>query len=306
MKRFNIQALVYAGVFFISLSSILIRLSDAPSLVIAFWRMAFSVLFLLPFVIKKIPAEARKIKKEDLMLCLASGLILAVHFAAWITSIEYTSVSSATVIVTMHPLLVVTAGFFILGEKITARSLFFIIMALAGSALLAMGDSRAGGTHLYGDLLAGAGMLTFAAYLVIGRAVRQRVSAGLYTIIVYTTCTLLLLLVNTAAGIPLLPYSAREFLIFISMAFFCTILGHSIFNWALRYLEPVFVSTSILGEPVFASIMAVFIFREIPGGLNLAGGALVITGIFLFMGNGTARGDGKRKISGSHFHGEKN
>jgi len=285
MKRFNIQALVYAGVFFTSLSSILIRLSDAPSLVIAFWRMAFSVLFLLPFVINKFPSEARKMEKKDFLLCLASGLFLAVHFAAWITSLEYTSVSSSTVIVTMHPLLVVAAGFLLLGERITARSLIFIITALAGSVLLAMGDSRAGGAALYGDLLAGAGTVTIAAYFIIGRVVRQRMSAGLYTLIVYTTCTLFLLLASLAAGLPLTNYPAREFLIFIALAFFCTMLGHSIFNWALKYLEPVFVSTSILGEPVFASIMAVYFFREVPGVLNLSGAALVIAGLYLFMRN---------------------
>jgi len=304
MKRFNIQALVYAGVFFTSLSSILIRLSDAPSLVIAFWRMAFSVLFLLPFVINKFPSEARKMEKKDFLLCLASGLFLAVHFAAWITSLEYTSVSSSTVIVTMHPLLVVAAGFLLLGERITARSLIFIITALAGSVLLAMGDSRAGGTALYGDLLAGTGTVTIAAYFIIGRVVRQRMSAGLYTLIVYTTCTLFLLLASLAAGLPLTHYPAREFLIFIALAFFCTMLGHSIFNWALKYLEPVFVSTSILGEPVFASIMAVYFFSEVPGVMNLAGAALVIAGLYLFMRNTPSGIKVKMDGDGSSLKGE--
>ena len=119
--------------------------------------------------------------------------------------------------------------------------------------------------------------------MLVGRTVRKNVSLPLYTFTVYGISTLVLLLLDLFTGTLFFPYSAREFLIFFLLALVCTIGGHTVFNWALRYMKPSFISTAVLGEPVFASILALLIFRESPSLYTLLGGVLVIAGIFFFI-----------------------
>ncbi len=293
------RSLVVLGVAFASLSAIFIRISDAPPVVIAFYRMLFTSVMLVPLFLTRQkrgnpqeegPEESpgagprgARLSQRDLSLLVASGAFLAIHFASWNASLSYTTVASSVVLVTLHPMFVALGSVLLLGEHVPRRAFGFIALAIAGSALLSYGDFALGPEALFGNMLAVIGALAVAGYMLIGRFLRRSMQAKVYNISVYSVAAIILLLISLLRGDALGPYPAHEFLIFASLAFFCTILGHSIFNWALKYVSASSVSTSILLEPIFATLMALVLFHEVPGPLAIAGGSIVVLSLYMVL-----------------------
>ncbi len=278
------SAVVSVGVLFVSFSAIFIRLTDAPPLIIAAYRMAFAAIIMSPlYVRERLRSVNTGATKRAVGLSLLSGLFLALHFSTWVTSLRYTSVASSTVIVTTNPMIVGLLALFILHEKIRPRAAAFMVAGFGGSVLLMVGGFSVGGSAPLGDFLAFVGALMVSGYMLIGRVVRQSMSLHQYTFIVYSSSALLLILFAVVAGNRFFPYSLKDFGLFLGLAIFCTLLGHSLFNWALRYLKPTVVATSILGEPVIATVLAFFIFGEVPTVTTIVGGLVILASIYLFM-----------------------
>jgi len=288
------RLVVLLGVGFASFSSIFIRFSQAPSLVIAFYRMFFAALIMLPFFIRNAGVEGERATGGDWLRMGAAGFFLALHFAAWISSLSLTTVASSVVLVNTHPILVFFLSRLFFKERGTAAQLFFILLTITGSAILSVGDMRAGEGALSGDLLAFIGAMMVGLYLIVGRSVRRRHSLAFYTSIVYSSSAFFLLLFVLAAGRPLFGYPAREWMLFLLLAVVCTILGHSLYNWALKYISTTFVSVTILIEPVAAAAMAYGFFGEVPGRLAAIGAVLVLAGIYLY---GRSRGESEKRAA---------
>jgi len=281
---------VVIGVIFTSFSSIFVRLSTAPPLIIASYRMWLTTIFVVLLFTRDLVRPGRETSDATgssrppvVLLSIASGVFLSLHFAAWITSLQFTSVASSTVLVTTHPIIVAVAGYFFLRERMSWRGVALMLTALAGGLVLAIGGFGEGGSAPLGNLLAFAGAVAVSGYMLIGRVVRQHLSGTRYTLIVYSVSAALLTVYAIINRDPLFGYAVRELLIFLALAVVCTLLGHSLFNWALRYLSPAVISVSILGEPVIATILAVVIFREVPSVFTVAGGALILVSIYLFV-----------------------
>jgi len=266
----------------VSSASIFVRLSSAPPLAIATWRMGLATLMLAPFALVGGRRELLSMGARDFALSLLSGSFLAVHFGAWMTSLQHTSVASSVVLVTMHPLFVMLASRILLGESAAGGAVAGAVIAVAGSAIIGLGDSAAGGRAFFGDLLALLSALMFAGYVIVGRGVRQRLSVAPYAFVVYGMCSLILALTCTASGVRICPYPARDYVLFVALAAVPTILGHTVFNWALRYVSASVISVSVLGEPVGATLLAVALLEETPPATAIAGGVLVILGIAIF------------------------
>lgn len=280
---------VLVGVAFTSTSAILIRLCGAPPLAIAAYRMIFSALLMLPAMLltlrREEPGRAApgRPSRRDLLWCLLSGFFLALHFASWITSLSYTTVANATVLVNTHPIFIVAASALLFKERPRPLSLVFVLAALAGSVLLAVEPGASAGGSLLGNGLALFGAAAVSGYLLIGRMVRPRLGLTQYTFLVYSSAAMILTLVCLLSGTPLGGFPAVDFLIFSGLALFPTLLGHSVFNWALRYLPTTFISIAVLGEPVLATIFALFLFTEVPPPWTLAGGLIVIGAIGAYL-----------------------
>ena len=278
---------VVIAVAFTSLSSIIIRLSLAPPVVISAWRMIIASAILLPLAAgnavsrrraDRIRPPAKRTRVRTVLLLVLSGLFLALHFAAWITSLSYTSVLHSTVLVTIHPLIVLFASALIFRQPVTRVRGVATVVAFVGAVVLASGGSISGrAPTLYGDLLALLGGVAVAGYLMIGGWARHHVSASQYNLAVHSVAAVALIALAAAFGRPLWPYPPREFALFAALAFFCTILGHSLLNWALKSVRASDVSLAILLEPVFASSLAAVLFYEIPGPRTVVG-ALIILG----------------------------
>ncbi|MEW6228625.1 MAG: DMT family transporter [Bacillota bacterium] len=270
------------GVAAVSSASIFVRLSSAPPLVIATYRMTFATLMLGPSAILQGRRELLSINKRDFASSLLAGGFLAVHFGAWMTSLSHTSVASSVVLVSMHPLLVMLGGRLLLGEPARVGAIAGAAVAVVGSALIGLGDSSTGGNALFGDLLALLSAFMFAGYVLVGRRVRQRLSVCPYAFLVYGMCSCILAIACLTSGARLYPHTERDFMLFLGLAVVPTILGHTVFNWALRYVSASVISVSALGEPVGATFLAMVFLKELPPATAVAGGTLVLAGILLF------------------------
>lgn len=274
---------VLLGVAAVASSAIFARLAAAPPMIIAFYRLGITVLILSSFVLAGRDSNFGRLERRDMVLACCSGAMLALHFTVWIASLNYTSVASSTVLVTMHPLFVITGGYLLWGETIKPPGLAGAAMAIAGSILVGISDFQAGGRAFYGDVLAFSGAIFMAGYVLVGRGLRKRLSLLPYVLLVYGAAALILLFGALGAGDPFWPYPATTWLWFAALAVLPTILGHTVFNWALKYVKAAVVSMSILGEPVGATVLAYFIFDEVPTLLRAAGGIIIITGLAVFI-----------------------
>ena len=274
--------MVVVGILGISLSAIFVRYSDAPSAVTAAFRMLWTVLLMTPVVFGKaaVRRELFSVSRRVLLLSAASGIFLAAHFVLWFESLQHTSVASSTTIVCTE-VIWVSLGFFLFQHgRLARRELLAIAVTLTGSVLIACADSGSG-AQLYGDILAWLAAMATAVYTLIGRTVRRGVSTTVYTYIVYCSCAAVLLVTCLLQGHSLLA-GGSAVVVGLLLAVLSTILGHSIFSWCLKYFSPAFVSASKLCEPVVAALFAMLLFGEMPVWLQLAGGALILGGVFYY------------------------
>lgn len=286
------------GILAVSTASILIRLAqqDAPSIVIAAYRLGLATLILAPFGLRRSLREVRGLNRGQARDLILSGVFLAFHFAAWITSLELTSIASSVVLVTTTPLWVAIFSPLILGERSRREVWIGLSLAIVGGSIVALkgacqfdptGFSCLGlqgqlaGRALLGNGLALFGAWMAAGYMIAGRRVRPHYSLVSYTFIVYGISAAFLLLFVLVSGQPLSGYPPVTYLWFLLLGIIPQILGHSSFNWALRYLPAAFVSLALLGEPVGTTILAVLILRENPAMIELIGGAMILSGIYL-------------------------
>ena len=274
-----------AGVLLVSSASILIRFAQGmgvPSLSLAAWRLTLASVILTPFVMARSRHELARLVPRDIGFAVLAGVFLAVHFAAWIASLAYTSVAASTVLVTTNPIWIAAASWLLFRERPGAGLVMGIILALAGSvAIFAAGATRfSGGNPLLGDSLALIGSVMVSGYLLIGRRLRRRLSLLAYIWLVYSAAAVVLLAAVIVTSSPMLGFSAAAYLVLLALAIGPQLGGHTAFNWALRYLSPAFIAIAILGEPVGAAFLAFLIFGERVGPLELAGFVLLLVGIY--------------------------
>jgi len=285
-NRWGVYAVILGGILAVSTASIFIRFAQAqaPSLVIAALRLSFASLALAPLALTRHRAELAGLTRRELALGLLSGVFLALHFASWISSLEFTSVASSVVLVTTTPLWVALAAPLVLKESISRGVWWGMTLALAGGILVALSQdsaAAAGASPLWGNFLAVSGAWAAAGYLLIGRRLRERLSLIPYIFVVYGMAALVLLILMAAAGQTPFGYTPITYFWLIALALVPQLLGHSSFNWALGHLPASFVSITLLGEPIGSIILAFLILKESPSGLELAGGACILLGIFL-------------------------
>jgi len=263
-----------------SFAAIFIRFSDVHPIAIAFYRMLFSTLLLLFFIPPYID-EIKGLSKKEWTILITTGFFLAIHFAAWVSSLEYTTVASSVILVSAHPLIVAWIGGWYLGEKTPKKIYFGIGIALVGVSLMVFSDYSISEWALFGDILALLGMLAIAGYILRGRKVRQTTSLVTYAFLVYLTSTIFLGLFSVGFSTSFTIYPMREYIIFLALAVIPTMFGHTVYNWALKYVRARIVSISLLGEPIGSSFLAFFLLNETPPRLSILGGVITLFGIYL-------------------------
>ncbi|MFJ8100043.1 DMT family transporter [Lysinibacillus sp. NPDC096212] len=274
---------IFIGVISVSLSAIFVKLANAEAGVIAFYRMFFSVLIMAPLFFWKYAKEVKGLRIRDWLFSSVAGIFLAFHFILWFESLNYTSVASSTVLVTLQPLFAFVGTYFFFKENITLKTIFAGVIAIVGSILISWGDFKLSGTAFYGDMLALVACALVTAYFLFGQDVRKRLSLVTYTMIVYAVSTITLFIYVLIKGESFGPYSAMDWIWFILLAIVPNLFGHTLFNWSIKYVSTNVVSVAILFEPIGAAILALLIFKEYLIATQIFGGFIVIVGILLFV-----------------------
>ena len=214
---------------------------------------------------------------------MIAGIFLALHFILWFESLNYTSVASSTVLVTLQPLFAFVGTYFFFNEKISVVTILSGLIAIIGSAIISWGDFRISGSALYGDLLALIACALVTVYLMFGQTVRKRLSLITYTFIVYSFSSVTLFIYVIVRNESFIPKQSSDWLYFFLLALIPTLLGHSLFNWVLKWISTSAISMAILFEPVGAIILAYYLLDEGLIWTQIIGGTVVIGGIGLFV-----------------------
>ncbi len=277
--------MIALGIIGISLSSIFVKYSDAPSAVTAAFRLLWTAGLMTPVVFGKrgIRKELLEIKPKTALLSAVSGVFLAIHFVLWFESLRHTSVASSTTIVCTEVIWVALGFCLILKGRLSRKAVAAIGVTLLGSICIAWSDSGSG-AQLYGDILALLAAVAVGIYTLIGRVVRKDTSTTVYTYLVYTACAGVLAVTCLVQGYGFFSYGYGAVLVGLLLSVFSTFLGHSIFSWCLKFFSPAFVSASKLLEPVVAAVFAAFLFGEIPGLVQILGGGLILGGVLWYSG----------------------
>ncbi|NOT03742.1 MAG: EamA family transporter [Anaerolineales bacterium] len=296
--RYLLPFAILVAILAVSTASIFIRFAQndgAPSLVIAALRLTFATLILAPIALTKHLEEIKRFTLNEILLGAFSGIFLAVHFATWISSLEYTSVASSVVFVSTGPLWVALLSPLLLKEHLARTAIFGLGLSLAGGTIIGLSDAcvwDAGlscpalqdvmqGRAMWGNFLALLGALTVTGYLIIGRKLRSRVSLVPYIFMVYGMAAIALIVIMLISGNSPFGYAPKTYGWIFLLAALPQLIGHSTYNWALKYLPAALVAVMTLGEPIGSAILAFFILNETPTLATLFGGALILAGIYL-------------------------
>jgi drug/metabolite transporter (DMT)-like permease len=275
------QITIWVAIASVSFAAIFIRLAKAPPATVASLRMIFSSLMLVPWVIssKVIRTEYRNLTISEVLLVVVSGIFLSMHFYMWIYSLYLTGVASSVVLVTLNPLFVSLYSSVIQRQRLGRVFWLGLALAVTGSFIIGQNDVFTGGTRWKGDLLAVGGAVSVAGYFIVGGKLRSKLSLVSYIFPVYLTAAIILTGVTFHQGERLLGYGAGVYVYCFLMALICQFIGHSLFNWALKYVGPSVVAMSTLGEPVGSTVLAIIILGEIPVLSEITGGILILCGI---------------------------
>lgn len=274
------------AVLSVSFAAPLFRLAEAPALTASFWRLAFAVVLLSPWLPRAVRGW-RNYSRKDTWATLASGLALGAHFGLWVTSLFMTTVAASVSLVTLQAVFVAVGSHLILKERLTGRGWTGVVLATVGAMVIAFTDGFVGGGRhaVTGDILALLGGIGSAAYMLIGRRLRQRHDVVTYVLPVYTVAAASVLPFMALLGQPLAAdLSSQTFILFVLLAAVPMLGGHTLANWCMRYLPAHTVATWILLEPLGAAIIAWPLLGEVPHPLVAAGGALVLYGAWQTIG----------------------
>lgn len=292
----GLYAVLGLGICAVSVAAPLIKTAAAPALSIAAYRLLLAAVPVLILALCRRRSELARLSRREWWSILLSGLCLAAHFATWVASLQYGTVASSVALVSTSPFFV--AGFALLfaRERTSWRMLIATGVCTAGGVVIAAADAHAGGVELWADALALAGAAFAAAYLAFGRQVRTHVSLLAYIGTVYPIAAVVLVVGALLMRQPLSGFSPRTYAVFALLALVPQLFGHSTLNWALGFLSAPFVAITILGEPVLATALAAIFLREMPGWQRVAGGLLLLAGVYLALREERAR-QGTARVS---------
>lgn len=269
-----------AALLAVSLAAIYIRLADAPGVVVALYRMAIASAVMLPITLRGL--RRTPLTRRAALLTVGAGALLALHFAAWISSLSFTTVAASVSFASTQPLWMALLAWLFLGTAPTLGVLVGVLVAVAGAATIGFGDLTGGTEPLLGDALALFGAVAAAGYILLGRTV-QRLGVGLdaYAGTAYAVAALVLLPFPVLFGHDYLGYPLASYGWIVLLALMPQLIGHTGINYAAKHLDPTLVATTLLLEPLGSGLLALLVFREVPSVLTLVGAVILLTGVLI-------------------------
>lgn len=280
---FNPYIAVIIGVIAMSSASLLVKLTgNAPSGIIANYRLLFAVIPMTPFILIRYRHEFKLIQYKDWITMAFSGIFLALYFVFWFESLSYTSVASSVVLLALQPAFSFIATYFFFKDRFSFGTIVSLVIALFGTFIIMSGDFGLSKDALYGDVLAVLGAIFLTIYFLLGQRLRKRVSFMTYTFTAYSASTIALFIYNIARQQSFTGYMPQQWLVFLALALIPTFLGHLLFNWALKWTNSSTVSFGSILVPIVATFLAYLFLNEQVTASQLLGGTIVLFGLFLF------------------------
>jgi len=280
--------MLFISIISVSISAIIIVTIDAPPLSIAFYRMLFTTLIILTLIIlnKKYILELKKISKKTFLSMIIIGLILAVHFALWITSLKLTSIASSVILVSVHPIIVGPVSHYFFKEKLSIINLIGILLSIFGVIILVYGNYGFLSLtidSIEGNILAFLGGIAAGLYILGGRKTRKKISIIPYVFIVYSSSTIALFIICIIFNSQLYNLNIIDYQLILLMAIVSGIFGHTVYNWVLKYIRTSIVSVALLGEPLASTVFAIIIpwINQVPSIYTIFGGVIILSGIYM-------------------------
>jgi len=277
-----ISIFLLIGIIAISFSAIFVRWSDAPASVIAMYRLLMTNALMLPFL-WNYRKEITRIRLRDWLRTAISGISLGLHFLFWMDSLYFTTVASSTAILTLEPIFVLLGAFLLYGHRTSRTALIAMCIAIVGAICIGWGDFQFSGKALKGDLLSLVGTIAVALHMLLGKSLREHISAFVYSFFVFLFAGLVLAVTNVFTGVSFIAYPAKEWGIFLLLAIVPTVFGHYVFNWLLKYMKASSVSMTVLGEPLGATLLAYFLLGETITTIQMLAGCLLLVGVGMFL-----------------------
>ncbi len=293
----RVYGFLAVGIMAASVAAIFVRYAmdeGMPSTFIAAGRLTLSALILTPLALSSHRPEIAGLTRTDLLLAAASGLILAIHFATWIASLEYTSVLVSVVLVGTSPLWSALFEVFFLHARLSRAVVMGLLVAFAGGVLISLAEGGSSTAPMndtvFGAVLSLAGAVTFAIYLVIGRRLRGKLSLVPYIWLVYGFAAIFLLILAVVSGVSFTGYSTNGYLMIVLLALVPQLIGHTSFNYAVKFFTATVVGIATQVEPISSALFAYILFNEVPVPLQILGSAAILVGVLVAM-----LGQGKSK-----------
>lgn len=301
---------IFLAVATISAAAILIRLAlreDMPPTLIAGARLLIATVVLTPITLSRYVRHISNLSRTELLLASISGLFLAIHFIAWVSSLQYTTVLVSVVIVSTLPIWVAILEVIFLKIRLSQLVVIGLVIALAGGLLIGIPLGEAGtaetieataerDTTLIGATLSWIGAIAVSVYMLIGRKLRAKLPVIPYLWLVYGIATLVMLVVILVTATPIIGFSTEGYLVLLAMGLIPQLIGHSSLNYVLEYFPATLVSMFAQLEPIGSAILAFIIFSELPPPQQIFGSAIIIFGV-LVASRGEVHQTDKRKVS---------
>ena len=275
-------ALLALGILGLSMAGVLYKLATAPTLTIVAYRMLFAVVMMAPLLyvsrLRATPERSAPLARADVAAAVLSGTLFAFDVTLWAISIQFTSVSSAALLVSMDPIFVAVAAALIFGERPSAPMVAGMAIAACGAAVITIGDFHISGRALIGDILALSAAFAETGYLLLGRHVRQRVDTLRYVVIVYSACAVCVWLALALFHAPA-TVSRHDLIVCAALALFATVMGHTLVSKSLGHMPAAVVAIAFLSQPIMTALLAYLVLRQVVAPLTAIGGLIALVGI---------------------------
>lgn len=283
LPPFNPYIALIIGVIAVSTTAIFVKLAaTVPVSIIAFYRLILTAIIMLPIIIVKYKTELRSVAKKDWITITISSLLLGLHFILWFDSLNYTSVVSSIVFISLQPIFTFLAAYLFLSERFSVAVVISMVITFIGSAFIISGDWQLSRLAAKGDLLAILATIAVTASFLIGHRLRRSLSLITYTFLVYSMSGIILFFYNLFSKQAFFNYDYENWLILLALAIVPTFFGHLLFNWSLKWVPATTVSMAIVFKPIVTSFLAYIILQEMVTYSQWLGGTIVIFGLFLF------------------------
>ena len=270
-----------AALIAVAHAAIFVRMADADPLVTAAYRMLIASAVLLPLAAVTARQEIKRLNRREWQLIGGAAIFLALHFATWIASLDFTSIANSVVLVTLTPVWLAVWAVVALRQPPGRRTWLAVGLALAGSLVMGSGSARVGLETLFGDGLALAGGILFVGFLLLAEAARRTIGIVAFVTLVYSGAAILLWAAVFALGLPVVGLSLETYLAFIGLGLVSQIIGHTGFNWAVRAISPMVLALLFLMEPLLSTALGWFYFGEGFARETAIGGVLILMAIYL-------------------------